>query len=1278
MNDVQVERAGVNSSARIRVLVLEDNPSDAELMVDALRQAGLDPDWERVDTEEDFRARLATGLDLILSDYALPQFTGIQALRLVRARGLDVPFILVSGSIGEDIAVEAMREGADDYLLKDRIARLGPATRQVLERNRLRAEKARVERVLAVLSGINSAIVRIHDRQKLFEEACRIAVEHGGFAMAWIGLLDPVTLDVTAVAWSGKDAERLARMKATARSDVPEGQGVMGRAIREKKAVFNNDIVAEDRLAGSRRQEALKRGYRSLIALPLLVNEEVIGNLSLYASDPNFYNEDEVKLLSELAGNISFALEDIARQQKLEKLSRIHSVLSAVNSAIVRIQDRQQLLQETCRIAAEHGRFGIAWIGTLDTKTLDVTPVAYAGLGAREFLGTLRSSASSGHPSGQGVVGRAFRERKPAFVNDIAAESGAGARRQEAVRHGYRSHIALPLLVDNDVARVIVLYARESGFFNEEELNLLNDLAGNVSLALKHLAGRQRVEKLSRVRDMSSAINSAIVQAPNPQALFEEACRIAVEQGRLGSAWIGMLDPATLDITPVAWAGEGSEEMRTIRSTARDDPPRGQGAVSRAVRERRAVFNNDLSLQTFGGPRRDTILKLGFQSMIALPLMEGDAVAGTLTLYAREAGLFDGDEITLLTELAGNVSFALGNMARQERLDKLSRIRAVSSSINAAIARIRDRQTLFEETCRIASEIGKFELVWIATIDAGKQEITPVAWTGFSPETARALTWATISDPRVTLNEVMRTRRPAVRNDLQADATAGTLRQEALRKGCRSTVCLPFVVDGEVVGAIILFAKGRGFFDEGELALLDELAADISLALQNIARQHQLDYLSYYDPLTGLPNRTLFIDRAGQQFQTRRDEPQTVALILINLERFRNVNESFGRHGGDELLKLVAQRLDSTFRGRDFLARIGADTFGAVIRGIRDAASAIHVVENQVLVCFREPYELNGRELRIAAKAGIAVFPADGGDADTLFKNAEVALRNAHHSGERYLFYAAEMNARAAQLLSLETRLRKAVDAQEFVLHYQPKIELASGALCGLEALIRWQAPGGGLVAPGAFIPMLEETGLILEVGRWALAQALAQYREWTARGCGVPRIAVNVSAIQLQQRDFTDMVIEVVQQQSDHPDALELEITESLLMKDMQASIRKLSILRGLGIHIAMDDFGTGHSSLSYLARLPINCLKIDRSFVNGMMAGPQEMAIITTIIALAHSLKLKVVAEGVETEAQAQTLASLNCDEAQGYLYSKPLPPADTASLLLAQGKSSAAACS
>jgi diguanylate cyclase (GGDEF)-like protein/PAS domain S-box-containing protein len=778
----------------------------------------------------------------------------------------------------------------------------------------------------------------------------------------------------------------------------------------------------------------------------------------------------------------------------------------------------------------------------------------------------------------------------------------------------------------------------------------------------------ERIEKLARIRSVSSAVNSTIVRVQNRRQLLEEACRIAVEHGRFQLAWTGAFDRTTLEIAPEAWAGIGAAEyVGAFKVPLREDIPEGRGVIARAVRTREPVFDNDIEARPgVGGRRRKEAIRRGYRSIIALPLLVENEVTGTLTMIAKGPNFFNSEEVNLLSELAGNISFALEHIARRERIEKLSRIRAFSGEINAAIVRVRDRETLLQDTCRIAVEQGRFELVWIGAVDSDRQEVRPVASAGFSREATHAVSWATIAAAQGTLGEAIATRRAAVRNDLESEMPEGKLRQEALQAGCLSTVCLPLIVHDRVVTLIVLFAAGRGYFDEDELVLLHELAADLSFALQSMAQQEEVEYLSYYDTLTGLPNRTLFIDRAGPQLRARGGEPLMVALILLNLERFRLINETLGRQGGDELLKLVARRLENAFHGKDYLARVGGNSFGVLMRGIRDTTAVIHAVDDQILGCFHEPFKLDGSEIRAAAKVGIALFPADGADADALFRNAEAALKKARESGERYLFYAAEMNARAAQILSLETRLRKAVETRQFVLHYQLKRNLATGEISGIEALVRWNDPQSGLVAPGTFIPLLEETGLILDVGKWVLSQALSDHRAWLEHGLKAPRIAVNVSAIQLQQRDFNDMVINTVQEQGDNPNALELEVTESLLVKDVQDMIRKLSVLRGLGIEIAVDDFGTGYSSLRYLAKLPINSLKIDRSFITGMTGNPQDMAIVTTIIALAHSLNLKVTAEGVETEGQAKLLRLLKCDEGQGYLFSKPLPAESLVELL------------
>jgi diguanylate cyclase (GGDEF)-like protein len=779
----------------------------------------------------------------------------------------------------------------------------------------------------------------------------------------------------------------------------------------------------------------------------------------------------------------------------------------------------------------------------------------------------------------------------------------------------------------------------------------------------------QKITRLSRIHAMLSSINSLIVRVRDRQELFNESCRIAVEHCGFGIAWIGMLDLDTLDVNPVAWAGIDRELLTRNKITARSDVPIGQGVVGRAIRGKRPEIIGDLFSSPYPGglPTKEAIRR-GYRSVSIFPLLTDDSVAGVLTLFAKEADFFTADEVNLLTDLAGNISFALQSIAKQEKFDKLSRIRAVSGEINAAIVRIRERETLLKETCRIVVEHGKFELVWVGVLDPEKQEVRSVAWAGFSPDAAHSVSWMTIKAARGSVGEAIRTRRPAINNNIDASVKRGVLRQEAVGKSCLSTVCIPFVVDDKVVAFCTLFAPGRGFFDSGELTLLDELAADVSFALAYIEKEEKLNFLAYYDALTGLPNRALFDDRMAQHLRAASHEKNKTALVLIDLERFRVINDTLGRSAADDLLKLVAQRLQSVIFDRDSLARVQGDIFAGLFSNIKDEADIARIVEEKIIGCLNQPFTVAGQELRVAAKIGVALFPGDALAPEALFSSAEAALRQAKDSSDRYLFYARKMNAQVAERLKLETKLQKALEQEQFVLFYQPKVDLGTGRVAGLEALIRWNDPETGMVMPMLFIPMLEETGMIVDVGAWAMKQAVTQYAAWQAAGLPPLPIAVNVSQVQLKRKDFVASVQWAIAAAGKAAHGLDLEITESMTMEDIESSIEKLKLIRALGMGIFIDDFGTGHSSLRYLTRLPITALKIDRAFIQHMATNPDDVAIVSTVIALGHNLNLKVIAEGVETEEQSKFLRLLRCDQFQGYLFSKPVP-ADQVPALLAR---------
>jgi diguanylate cyclase (GGDEF)-like protein len=441
--------------------------------------------------------------------------------------------------------------------------------------------------------------------------------------------------------------------------------------------------------------------------------------------------------------------------------------------------------------------------------------------------------------------------------------------------------------------------------------------------------------------------------------------------------------------------------------------------------------------------------------------------------------------------------------------------------------------------------------------------------------------------------------------------------------------------------------------------------SNIAFALELMSKQERISYLALHDSLTGLPNRTLFHERLTQAIQGTQGGA-TLALALIDLERFKAINDTLGQHAGDAVLQGVAKRLQETAGDLHRVARLGANLFALLFVQVRGAEEVARRIEAGARALLAAPFEIDAREVRVAAKAGIAVFPTDGADADALLRNAEAALKRAKETGERYLFYAPDLNARVSEQLDLEHRLRKAVDQGELFMHLQPKYDLATRKMVGLEALMRWRLDDGTLVSPARFVPVLEQTGLIFEAGQQILARARQMHAAWRSRGLAAPRIAVNVSALQLRRRTFVADVSAALTNAGPDGGGVDLELTESLLMSDVDESIRKLRELRAMGLRMGLDDFGTGYSSLAYLSKLPLDTLKIDRSFVHGMTDNPDHTSIVSAIISLAQALRLKVVAEGVETEQQAQLLKLLRCDQVQGFLLSRPLPAEEIESLL------------
>ena len=467
-------------------------------------------------------------------------------------------------------------------------------------------------------------------------------------------------------------------------------------------------------------------------------------------------------------------------------------------------------------------------------------------------------------------------------------------------------------------------------------------------------------------------------------------------------------------------------------------------------------------------------------------------------------------------------------------------------------------------------------------------------------------------------------------------------------------------------------------FNESGKPIMHGIAQDIT---ERKKAEEKIMFLAYYDVLTGLPNRQMFKEYAGHALAGAQRYGTKMALLYLDIDNFKRINDTLGHTAGDELLKIFAKQINENIRGSDILAksnteegvesslsRLGGDEFTILLTGLTGVEHAAAAAK-RVLKNLSQPVKIYGKELIITVSMGISLYPMDGEDIDTLLKNADIAMYHAKDAGRnKFKFYSEELNARTLKRLTMEAELKKALERDELVLYYQPQVEAGTGMIVGLEALVRWEHPESGLIPPMEFIPIAEETGLIIPIGEWVLQTACEQTQAWHQAGLNTLRIAVNLSGRQFKQHDLIKSVQNTLDSTRLDPQYLELELTESILMHDVEENISTLLKLKETGLKLSVDDFGTGYSSMSYLKRFPLDTLKIDRCFVKDIMTDPNDAAITKAIIALAKSLDLTTIAEGVETEDQFTFLREQGCDQIQGYLISRPLPAEEIIALLKA----------
>jgi diguanylate cyclase (GGDEF)-like protein len=602
------------------------------------------------------------------------------------------------------------------------------------------------------------------------------------------------------------------------------------------------------------------------------------------------------------------------------------------------------------------------------------------------------------------------------------------------------------------------------------------------------------------------------------------------------------------------------------------------------------------------------------------------------------------------------------------RLQRLTRTYRMLSSTSSAILRLRNRMDLFDEVCRIAVNQGGYERVSISLIDTDARVLRPRACAGTDSEPLRAVDSADLDsagEPGMA-ERAIRTGAPSVRNDLAGEPPMAERHDVLMAQGYRAMAALPLLIDGTPIGVITLFSAQPEVFDEAELGVLLELTANLGFALQYLAKDEAVHFLSYFDSLTGLAKRPLFCERLAQRISDDAADGNGRTVVVFDVQKLGTINDSLGRYVGDRLIEKIAVRLKQAYADPECVAYFGGGTFAVMLADMGNSSDTGRLMQNAAAQSFVEPFYIDGHELRISIRSGLAFYPHDADSADALVQDAEAALKAAREDNEKYMLYGLVTQRPTSRSLALEARLTGALEREEFLLHYQPKVNIDSGRIEGLEALLRWQDVQDGLVPPSLFVPLLERSGAIVDVGEWVLLQAARDIRCWVAAGLTNIRVAVNVSPLQLRRRDFVERVLASIKPAIKQPAGVDIEITESMLMQDLELSIGKLSQLREAGIGVAIDDFGTGYSSLRLLARLPVDTLKVDRSFIQSIADSPNMMTLVSTIVSLARAFNMKTVAEGVETAEQLQLLRLIKCDQAQGFLHGRPTPASEVPSVI------------
>jgi len=796
----------------------------------------------------------------------------------------------------------------------------------------------------------------------------------------------------------------------------------------------------------------------------------------------------------------------------------------------------------------------------------------------------------------------------------------------------------------------------------------------DVDVSLDDIERRERLERVQGFYAALGELGSVVARGPPVDELLDQACELVVRHTGSTVTYVATIEEGERDGRLDAVAGPAAGFIRTLGLGLDEDAPGGNAMVGRVYRSQSMIVVDDALADERFGHMREDLRHWDVLGAAGLPIRVDGRIRAVLVVAASRRGHYTEDLVGLLRRIAEAIG---AGMARAEERESTLRYQAfytALSNVNELIARDPEPQPLFEETCRVVARVSDDLFAYIATVAPDLERIRVVACAGarLDGEIARELSTATLStradEPagQGMAGTAYRARHTVVWPTVPDKAETERKTDLVHSLGVRSMLGIP-IFRGEVCVAVFVLAAAETDYFRADLVKLGErLCANLGFALQAHQQSEALHSQAFTDFLTGLPNRSLYDDRLRMAMTRARRDGREVAVALIDLDDFKDVNDRLGHTVGDQVIRDLAERISGVLRQGDTLARFGGDEFVAILP-MRHVADHIGEVLGRILEAIEPPIKLGSEQIAMRASIGAAIYPRDANGAEDLLRRADLAMyRVKRNGGAGWALFEQALEERLLRRHRVRRPLAGALERGEFELYYQPFVRLNTGAITGVEALIRWNSPELGHVPPSSFIPLAEESGLIVPIGDWALTEACRQLARLRAAGHADLRAAVNLSPRQFREPGLAARIAEILGETGVPGRLLELEITENTVMEQVEDAREAIVSLHSHGVSIALDDFGTGYSSLNYLLNLHIDHLKVDQSFTQGLPDDEGSSVIVRTVIAMARSLGIGVIAEGIENASQLEQLAQWGCQEGQGFLLSHPLPAAEFETLL------------